>query len=202
MGWLEAMEAALSIEKRAITRADVMSMADYAKVRALIQAKKLRRLEIGPYACFYFESYETMWMQVHEMLRIEKGGEDQIPDELRAYNSLVPQGKELVATVMFEIDDPVQRANFLARLGGVEDTIFIGFAGETVMGKPEEDIERTTDAGKTSSVHFIHFPFTPAQIAKFRVAETQAVVGFKHAHYGHMAVMPETMRAELARDFA
>lgn len=195
------------MEKRSITRADVMSMADYAKVRAerrraLIQTKKLRRLEVGPCACFYFESYETMWMQVHEMLRIEKGGEAQIPDELRAYNSLIPQGRELVATVMFEIDDPVQRANFLSRLGGVEDTIFLQFAGETVAGKPEDDIERTTDEGKTSSVHFIHFPFDAGQIAGFRRTGTQVILGFKHPHYGHMAVMPETMRAELAKDFA
>ncbi|MCC6467128.1 MAG: DUF3501 family protein [Alphaproteobacteria bacterium] len=197
----------LTMEKRAITRADVMSMADYAKVRterrrALIQTKKLRRLEIGPCACFYFESYETMWIQVHEMLRIEKGGEEQIPDELRAYNSLIPQGRELVATVMFEVDDPVQRAHLLARLGGVEDAIFISFAGETVMGRPEADIERTNDEGKTSSVHFIHFSFSPAQIEKFRAAGTQVIVGFKHADYGHMAVMPEPVRAELAKDFA
>jgi hypothetical protein len=201
------MEGATTMRKRCITRADVMAMADYAKVRAerrraLIQTKKLRRLEVGPCACFYFENYETMWMQVHEMLRIEKGGEDQIPDELRAYNSLIPQGEELVATVMFEIDDPVQRANFLARLGHVEDTIFLRFAGETVPGKPEADIERTTADGKTSSVHFIHFPFAPSQIAKFRAAGTQVIVGFNHPSYGHMAVMPEPMRAELAKDFA
>ena len=192
--------------KRSITRADVMAMADYAAIRAerrrtLIQTKKRRRIEVGPSACFYFESYETMWMQVHEMLRIEKGGEQQIPDELSAYNSLIPQGRELVATLMFEIDDPVQRANFLARLGGVEDGIFLQFAGETVLGVPERDIDRTTEEGKTSSVHFIHFPFVPAQVAKFRAPGTQVIVGFKHPHYGHMAVMPDEMRAELAKDF-
>jgi hypothetical protein len=198
------MESASIMDKRRITPADVMSMADYAKVRAerrraLIQTKKLRRLEVGPCACFYFESYETMWMQVHEMLRIEKGGEAQIPDELRAYNTLIPQGQELVATVM---DDPVQRTNFLARLGGVEDTVFLQFGGATVVGKPEQDVDRTTAEGKTSSVHFIHFAFTPPQIAKFRTSGTQVIIGFAHAQYAHMAVMPEAMRAELAKDFA
>ncbi len=195
------------MHKRRISREDVLSMADYAKVRAerrraLIATKKLRRLEVGPCACFYFENYETMWMQVHEMLRIEKGGEDQIPEELRAYNSLIPQGQELVATVMFEIDDAVQRANFLARLGGVENSVFLQFAGETVAGRPEQDVERTTAEGKTSSVHFIHFPFTPAQIARFRAAGTQVIAGFTHPQYAHMAVMPEAVRAELSKDFA
>jgi hypothetical protein len=197
----------LQAMKREITRADVIPVADYAKLRRdhrrkMIETKKQRRLEVGPHACFYFESYETMWTQVHEMLLIEKGGEEQIPDELRAYNSLIPQGQELVATVMFEIDDPLQRANILGRLGGVEETIFLGFGGETVAGKAEEDIDRTTAEGKTSSVHFIHFPFTPGQVAKFREPGTQVLLGFKHPLYGHLAVMPEATRAELAKDFA
>lgn len=193
--------------KRAITRDDVMPVADYAKMRRdhrrkMIETKKQRRLEVGPHACFYFESYDTMWTQVHEMLLIEKGGEEQIPDELRAYNSLIPQGQELVATVMFEIDDALQRANILGRLGGVEDTIFLSFGGETVQGRPEADIDRTTAEGKTSSVHFVHFHFSAAQVVKFRAPATQVLLGFKHPLYGHLAVMPEEMRAELSKDFA
>ncbi len=80
-----------------------------------MEAKRHRRLEVGPDCTFYFENFETMWNQVHEMLFIEKGGEAQIADELSAYNPLVPKGRELVATVMFEIDDPVRRAAFLIR---------------------------------------------------------------------------------------
>ena len=108
-----------------ITRADIMDMAEYAKIRAakrkeLVGVKKNRRVPIGPYATFYFESYETMWLQIHEMLYIEKGGENQIPDELAAYNPLIPKGRELVATLMFEIDDETLRKSILGRLGGVE----------------------------------------------------------------------------------
>ncbi len=104
-----------------------------ARRRALVEAKHHRRLEVGPDCMFYFENYETMWNQVHEMLFIEKGGEAQIADELSAYNPLVPKGRELVATVMFEIDDPVRRAAFLARLGGVEETAFLRLGGETIQ---------------------------------------------------------------------
>ena len=89
------------------------------------EIKKNRRLEVGPFATFYFESYDTMLHQVHEMLFIEKGGAEQLPDELAAYNPLIPQGSELVATVMFEIDDPVRRARVLGMLGGVEHKAFI-----------------------------------------------------------------------------
>jgi hypothetical protein len=103
---------------------------------------------------------------------------------------------------MFEIDDPVRRQTMLGRMGGVERTAFIEFAGESVAGEPEGDLERTTEEGKTSSVHFLHFRFTPAQIAKFRTPGTQVLAGFRHPAYGHLAVMPEAVRAALAQDFA
>lgn len=197
----------MTAEDRRIARADVVSMAEFAQLRqarrrALLPVKKLRRIEVGPSACFYFENYDTMWLQVHEMLLIEKGGEEQIAGELEAYNALIPQGGELVATVMFEIDNEAERRNFLARLGGIENAMFMRFAGETVTAEPERDAERSTPEGKASSVHFVHFRFTSEQIAKFRQAGTQVILGFTHPNYGHMAVMPEASRAELAKDFA
>lgn len=193
--------------KREITRDDIWPMERYAGERkqlrrALVDVKRNRRLEVGPVATFYFENYETMWAQIHEMLFIERGGEDQIADELSAYNPLIPKGRELVATVMFEIDDPQRRQAFLARLGGVEETAFIEVDGEKVVGVPEEDVDRTNADGKASSVQFIHFPFTDAQAAAFRRAGSRVIVGFTHPQYAHMMVMPEAVRAALAEDFA
>jgi hypothetical protein len=150
---------------------------------------------------FHFESYETMWLQIHEMLHIEKGGEEQIAGELHAYNPLIPKGDELVATLMFEIDDPIRRNNLLNKLGGVENTITLQFAGETVTAIPERDVERTSEEGKASSVHFIHFPFSADQIAKFRAEGTQVILGVGHDQYGHMAILPEAVRSALAQDF-
>ncbi len=191
---------------RKITPADVLPLSEYAKVRAerrrsLTQTKRLRRVEVGPFATFYFENFDTMLHQVQEMLFIEKAGAEQIPDELAAYNPLIPDGRELTATVMFEIDDPVRRARVLATLGGIEHTMWLRVAGETIKGIAEEDQDRTNEAGKASSVHFVHFPFTPAQIAAFRRPGTEVIAGFSHANYGHMAVIPEPVRAALADDF-
>ena len=193
--------------KTEITRADILPPADYAARRpemrkAVVALKRQRRIEVGPAATFYFESFETMLQQVQEMLHIEKGGEAQIEDELRAYNPLIPKGSELTATVMFEIDDPVRRGRFLARLGGVEHTAFIKLGDETVQGVAEADQDRTNEEGKASSVQFIHFPFTPPQIALFREPNRQVIVGFSHPEYSHMAVLPEAVRAALAQDFA
>ena len=190
-----------------LTRDDIMPMTEYAKIRKdrrreIVALKRKRRMEIGPVAVCHFESFESMWQQVHEMLYIERGGEEQIADELAAYNPLIPKGLELVCTVMFEIDEPVRRNNFLSKLGGVEETMTIEFAGEVVTGVPEPDIDRSTTDGKASSVQFLHFPFTGAQIKAFQKEETQVLVGFKHEKYAHIAVMPEATRAALSKDFS
>ncbi|MFT5485819.1 MAG: hypothetical protein ACI9JL_003050 [Paracoccaceae bacterium] len=189
-----------------ITREDILPYDDYASTRserkkALMAVKKDRRMEVGPHATFYFESYETMWNQIHEMLYIERGGDDQIPDELAAYNPLIPQGRELVATVMFEIGDPDRRAKVLSTLGGVEETISITVGGEKIAGVAEEDLDRTTADGKASSVQFIHFPFTDAQVAAFRAEDAAVTVGFSHDSYSHSAGMSVAVRTALAGDF-
>ncbi len=193
------------MSKREITKADILPLDEYVKVRKqrhaeLIALKKHRRIEIGPVATCYFENFDTMLHQVQEMLYIEKGGEEQIADELSAYNPMIPNGRELTATVMFEIDDPIRRKNFLSRLGGVEETMFIRFGDHEVKGVPEEDVDRTNAAGKASSVQFIHFPFTEAQASAFRSA-SQVLVGFSHEQYGHMTVLTEASRDALAADF-
>ena len=192
--------------KTEITRADIMAMDDYAKVRlerrrAITALKKPRRVSLGPDATFYFECFDTMWHQVHEMLFIEKGGAAQIEDELTAYNPLIPKGRELIATLMFEIDNPERRGAFLAGLGGVEETVTLSFAGETIQAIPEADVDRTTADGKASSIQFLHFPFNAAQIGKFRRPGTRVVLAIGHPGYDHMAALPEPVRAALAEDF-
>lgn len=193
--------------KTEITRDDLIPVAEYAATRrqrkqALTGMKKDRRMEIGPHATFYFENYETMWAQIHEMLYIERGGDEQIEDELRAYNPLIPKGRELVATVMFEIGDPVRRANVLSRLGGVEDKMWIKVGDETIPGVAEEDVDRTNSAGKASSVQFVHFPFTDAQVEAFRSGKVDIVLGIDHENYSHMSKMSDAVRKALAEDFA
>ncbi len=192
--------------KREITAADILDNADYEKIRtekraALREIKKNRRISIGPYATFYFENYDTMWLQIQEMLRIEKGGAAQLVDELRAYNPMIPNGRELTATVMFEIEDPLRRQTVLSVLGGVEHTIELRFDGEIVKGVAEQDLDYTSAEGKASSVQFVHFPFAAAQVLKFIAPQQEVVIAITHEHYGHMAVMPQNVRLELAKDF-
>ena len=192
---------------RKIEPSAIIPLAEYGRQRAerrkrMSEIKKDRRLEVGPFATFYFESYDTMLHQVHEMLFIEKGGAEQLPDELAAYNPLIPQGSELVATVMFEIDDPIRRARVIGMLGGVEHKSFIRVGSDTIRAVAEDDQDRTREDGKASSVQFMRFPFTAAQVEAFRSGAGDVIVGFDHANYGHMAVMPPAVRQALSRDFA
>jgi hypothetical protein len=192
---------------RKITPADVMPSQTYAAERAarrkaIIPVKKNRRMEVGPFATFYFESYDTMWMQVQEMLHIEKGGTEQIAGELEAYNPLIPQGSELIATLMLEIENVDIRNRELFRLAGIETSIYIEMEQQRIAATPTEYDDRTTPDGKTSSVHWVRFTFTPEQIAKFKNPAIPAILGVAHPAYGHMAVIPPDVRAELSKDFA
>ncbi len=192
---------------RNITDADILPLAEWGQVRvghrkALSERKKNRRVAIGPHCTLYFENWDTMFYQVQEMLWIEKGGAEQLPDELAAYNPMIPQGAELSGTLMFEIPDEAKRRVILSQLGGVEDVLTISVGGERIAAIAETDLERTTEAGKTSSVHFLHFPFTGAQIAAFRDPAVDVLVRIDHPSYGHAAIVGAAVRAELAGDFA
>ena len=196
----------MSKEQKIITKEDLLPLEAYTKVRRqmrkeLVEFKKNRRILLGPYATFYFVCYETMIAQVQEMLYIEKGGDEQVDDELAAYNPLIPNGKELVATLMFEIDNPVIRAEFLGKLGGVEKNIFIKINDEKIYAVPEMDVDRTSDDGKASSVQFIHFNFSNDQVNKFKDQNNVIEVGIDHKEYSHTTKFSEDNIKALSADF-
>ena len=194
-------------EKREIQKEDIMPLDVYIEKRrqlrkSIVDYKKNRRVALGPYATFYFESYETMLAQVQEMLYIEKGGDEQLQDELTAYNPLIPNGKELTATLMFEIDNPISRAAFLGKVGGIEETVFMKINGEKIKAVPEEDVDRTSAEGKASSVQFIHFNFTDHQIEKFQSNSSEIELGIDHKEYSHSTKLSKENIASLSADFS
>jgi len=192
-------------EKRQIVKTDIMPLDVYTKSRKelrknIVEFKKDRRVALGPYATFYFESYETMLAQVQEMLYIEKGGDEQLRDELEAYNPLIPDRNELTATLMFEIDNPISRAAFLGKVGGIEDKIFMKLNGEEIKAVPEDDVDRTSADGKASSVQFIHFKFSDEQASKFKNS-SKIEIGINHSEYSHTTKLTENTIKSLSADF-
>jgi len=194
-------------EKREILKEDIIPLDVYTKNRKklrknIVNFKKDRRIALGPYATFYFESYETMLAQVQEMLYIEKGGDEQLKDELIAYNPLIPNGKELTATLMFEIDNPVSRAVFLGKVGGIEEKVFIKIDGESIKAIPEEDVDRTSAEGKASSVQFIHFKLNDEQIQKFKSDSVDVEIVIDHKEYSHTTKLSTANLSSLSADFS
>jgi hypothetical protein len=190
---------------REVTKTDLIPADEYAKNRKayrkeIVNYKKDRRVSLGPYANFYFESYETMKAQIQEMLHIEKGGDEQLKDELAAYNPLIPKGKELVATLMFEIDNPLSRAEFLNKVGGIEEKVFLKIGDEKIKSVPEQDVDRTSAEGKASSVQFIHFNFTDDQVKKFKDPSKEVIIGVEHELYTHTVKLTKNNKKALALD--
>ncbi|MES2252994.1 MAG: DUF3501 family protein [Pseudomonadota bacterium] len=171
----------------------------------LMNIKKDRRIPVGPDATFYFENHLTLWWQIQEMLRVEKGGAEQLADELAAYSPLLPQlfpdgSMELVATFMIEIDDLERRFHVLSSLGNVEQRIWLHIGDTKVQAIPETDIDRTDENGKTSAVHFVRFLLTPKLIKNFHHEDQHIILEITHPAYRHKALLIEKQRKAIKED--
>ena len=189
-----------------ITASDILPLDLYQTIRAdkkheAIARKQLTRVSVGPHATVLFETWDSMWLQIQEMLRIEKGGEAQIADEIAAYDPMVPKGSELTATVLFEIADPERRDVFLRTIGGIESHIALHVGAQIIPARQEGDVERTRESdGKASAVHFFHFDFSTEAKAAWKSGEGAAMLVFDHPAYGHAAMIGAETRAFLARE--
>jgi len=139
--------------------------------------------------------------QIQEMLHIEKGGDEQLKDELIAYNPLIPNGKELTVTLMFEIDNPISRGSFLGKVGGIEEKIFMKIDNEVIKAVPEDDVDRTSAEGKASSVQFVYFKLNDDQISKFKLGRVNIELGIDHKEYSHTTKLTEDNIKSLSADF-
>jgi hypothetical protein len=191
-----------------ISRASLLTLEAYSRQRndfraRVIAHKKYRKIHLGEHVTLIFEDELTIRYQIQEMLRIEKTFEEQgIQSELEAYNPLVPDGRNLKATMQIEFEDPTARARELARLKGIEDRVYVQVEGhERVYAIADEDLERENEQ-KTSAVHFLRFEFAPAMIAAFKRGDAVAM-GIDLPQYDVRVdeIAPE-VQASLARDFA
>jgi hypothetical protein len=190
-----------------LTRSDLLPLERYAVERPQFRAraiahKKARALALGPHASLLFEDRLTVQYQVQEMLRIERIFEAAgIQDELDAYNPLIPDGRNLKATMLLEFPDPAERALRLAQLAGVEHRVYAQVAGAPrVFAHADEDLDRST-ADKTSAVHFLRFEFPPAAIAALRAGAPLAI-GIEDPRLPVQVDVPDATRAALLADFA
>lgn len=188
-----------------LTREDLFSLEKYARVRPEFRArviahKKNRRLPIGAHATLYFEDALTMQYQVQEMLRLERMFEpERIQEELDVYNPLIPDGGNWKASFMIEYADEQERRAALARLIGIEDTVWVRVAGfDKVRPISNEDLDRSAP-DKTASIHFMRFELTPAMCAAVK-AGAAIHAGIDHVRMPVTVQVPAAVRDALAAD--
>ncbi|MEB3703068.1 DUF3501 domain-containing protein [Candidatus Bealeia paramacronuclearis] len=168
--------------------------------KEILAVKKQRRLQVGPFMTVLFENKKTLLWQIQEMVRIEKGGAEQILDEIEAYTPMIPQMREIVATLLIEIDDPELRKHLLGQLGHVDEKVSLEIGEESIFAKSTDDHPRTTEEGKTSAVHFIKFFLTPDQMKNFEDLSEKVILKVAHPHYDYAEELPNTMRTALIED--
>jgi hypothetical protein len=188
-----------------LNRASLWSLEKYSDIRQDFRAEVMahktpRRIAIGPHATLYFEDFLTMKYQVQEMLRTERIFETAgIEDEIDAYNPLIPDGSNLKATFMIEYSDEAERRLALAKLGGIEHTVWVRVEGsEKIFAAANEDLERSTQ-DKASAVHFLRFELDDPAIGAFKSGGT-VHFGIDHPGLpGEVTLAPEQLES-LARD--
>jgi len=184
-----------------------MSLEQYARERPAFRARMIayrhaRQLGVGNHCTWSFEDRQTVQYQIQEMLRTERIFEPEgIAEELAVYNSLVPDGNNLKATLLIEFVDPVERSQQLTQLRGFERRCWMRVQGfEPVFAIADEDLPRENDT-KTSAVHFLRFEFTPVMIAALKGGAALAA-GVDLPNYHHsVEPLPGTLRQALIADF-
>jgi hypothetical protein len=191
---------------RKLTIDDIKDVRAYERERVefrrrIIEMKKRRRVPLGDLMTITFENTDTMRFQIQEMARVERLiTDEQIAHEVATYNELIPNPGELSGTLFIEINDKDELYQWLPKLVGIQRAVKIrvGDAGD-VTSVPDDE-ERLTREETTSTVHYLKFPFTPAQMEAF--ARGPATVVVDHPAYQAETQLTDQRRAELAEDLA
>jgi hypothetical protein len=191
---------------RKLTTNDLLSLEDYDKQREtiksnLINHKKNRAVSIGEHIVLLFEDFETIKYQVQEMLRIEKIlNEEEIQDEINAYQPLIPEGNNLKATMLIMYSDVNHRKIMLNKLNGIENNIWLTVNNsQKFYAIPDEDLERSNDE-KTSAVHFLRFQLDEECIQDFQNSY-EIFLGCDHKDYNDSIQIDKLIIQSLRKDF-
>ena len=185
---------------------DLLSLEQYDKNRdaiknEVIEHKKNRTLTIGENIVLIFEDTLTIKYQVQEMLRIEKiFTENEIQEEIDAYNPLIPDGNNFKATMLIMFPDVEERKKMLFKLHDIENKVWISFKGKKIFAHADEDLDRSTD-DKTSAVHFLRFQFNQIQITDFLSCQ-DIEVGLDHPEYYKKVKLNSYIRSNLICDLS
>ncbi len=191
---------------RKLQLSDILDLRAYERIRderrvEIIEIKRRRRVQLGTVVTLMFENRATMQSQIHEMMRAEKVVRDeQILEELHAYNPLIPEAGQLSATLFIELTTPEQMLEWLPKLVNIERSIAIKLSdGSTVMSIAEEGhAETLTRDNVTAAVHYIRFEFSQQQVEAFASGDVEVLS--VHPAYRESVQLPKFVVDELLTD--
>ena len=191
---------------RKLTVDDILDLRAYEKIRAgkkaeILEVKRRRRIELGTFVTVMFESRDTMWYQIQEMLRAERViSEEGVVDELRAYNPLIPEAGQLCATVFIELTSESAMREWLTKLVGIERSfrLLLADGREVAPVTDEQHDAALTRDDVTAAVHYIRFEFTPDDLVAFRAGPVTLVC--THPKYREAMELADFTIAEVSRD--
>jgi len=191
---------------RKLELSDILDIRAYERVRderrvEIIEIKRRRRVHLGTVVTLMFENRATMQSQIHEMMRAEKVvSDEQVLEELHAYNPLIPEAGQLSATLFIELTTSEQMLEWLPKLVNIESSIAFQLSdGSTVMAIAEEShAEMLTRDNVTAAVHYIRFEFTPQQVELFATGEVEILC--LHPAYVEVSALPKFVVDELLTD--
>jgi hypothetical protein len=189
---------------RPITRADIKGPALYAGMRdaylkRMIELKKARRIDVGPFVFLVFDNRFTLTMQVEEVCRIENlVRDDQIQAEIDVQNSLMPDEQHLAATLFVPLPHDADVVAEMKKLVGLDEHVILHVGPHALRAAFEAG--RSTDE-RISAVQYLRFPLSAEARALLATPGTRVAVEIDHPAYPHRADAGEELRASLAHDY-
>ena len=146
-----------------------------------------------------FENTDTMRFQIQEMARAERMLTDDADRSTRSttYNELIPDDGELSGTLFIELTDDAKLREWLPKLVDIQHGVRFDLADGSHVDAVPQDEERLSREDVTATVHYLKFPFSPAQRDTLAAGPARIVVD--HPDYHAVADLTDEQRTELAR---
>ena len=146
---------------RKVNRSDVLDYKTYNDRREayrarILEEKAKRRVHLGEYMTFLFESTDTISYQIQEMMRLEQTvREAEVQHEIDTYNQLLGDAGELGCTLLIEIDNAAERTEKLSAWLGLPAHLYIKL-DDGSLARASWD-QRQVGEQRLSSVQYLKF---------------------------------------------
>ena len=189
-----------------ITLSNILNIAEYEKQRPayrarVIEAKRHRRILVGPLMTFIFENPETVLFQIQEMVRTERLVHDKdIQHEIDTYSRLLPARDELSATLLIGITYKEKIKSTLDSLVGLTKKSVYFVIGEKEIEATFD--EEQSEEGRISAVQYVRWKLSEQDIERLHFGQAEISIVIRHPNYQHSAQLTNEQREAITKDLS